>query len=180
MAQWAELEAFTRTIDLDPRVLNGSVTEEVDLQKLYYIYVSSKPDDWNFILQTRGLGRHVKDFAAIEPSWGQHSPAIELPDFDIDQIDHLFDIHRSPDQATQRALHLSKLVVPEVVEIDGVPMHLEIQLTTVFCINTESLVFMVQVCKNFSTVYITHSKPLTVFCELFFLNVRSGTRFCCY
>ena len=127
MAQWAELEAFTRTIDLDPRVLNGSVTEEVDLQKLYYIYVSSKPDDWNFILQTRGLGRHVKDFAAIEPSWGQHSPAIELPDFDIDQIDHLFDIHRSPDQATQRALHLSKLVVPEVVEIDGVPMHLEIQ-----------------------------------------------------
>ena len=65
--------------------------------------------------KTRGLGRHVKDFAAIEPSWGQHSPAIELPDFDIDQIDHLFDIHRSPDQATQRALHLSKLVVPEVV-----------------------------------------------------------------
>ena len=118
MAQWAELEAFTRTIDLDPRVLNGSVTEEVDLQKLYYIYVSSKPDDWNFILQTRGLGRHVKDFAAIEPSWGQHSPAIELPDFDIDQIDHLFDIHRSPDQATQRALHLSKLVVPEVVRLD--------------------------------------------------------------
>lgn len=31
--------------------LDGSTVREVDLQKLYFIYVSSKPDDWKFILE---------------------------------------------------------------------------------------------------------------------------------
>ena len=43
--------------------LDGSAVTEVDLQKLYFIYVSSKPDDWKFILEVPpavGLGRCVR------------------------------------------------------------------------------------------------------------------------
>ena len=38
-------------VNLKGEELDGSCVKDVDLQKLYFLYVSSKPDDWKFILE---------------------------------------------------------------------------------------------------------------------------------
>jgi hypothetical protein len=75
-------------------------------------------------MQTRGLRKHVEDFSASEPMHGQHFEPLAVPDIDVDQMDRAFDIHRGPEELKQRALKKRTLIQPEVVEIEGIPMHL--------------------------------------------------------
>ena len=44
---------FARAASLKVEDLDGSTVTTVDLQKLYFVYVSSKPEDWKFILEVR-------------------------------------------------------------------------------------------------------------------------------
>ena len=78
-------------------------------------------------MQTRGLGKHIQNFAAVESLLGQQFSPIDIPDIDIDQLDHRFDIKRDPEEAKQRADKIRWILSPEVAEIDGVPMHLTIE-----------------------------------------------------
>lgn len=75
-------------------------------------------------LQTRGLGKHVADFSASEPLYGQHFEPLAVSGIDVDLMDRAFDIHRGPEELAQRALKTRTLIQPEVVEIEGIPMHL--------------------------------------------------------
>ena len=38
-------------VNLDMGKLDGSTVNEKDFRKLYFVYLSSKTEDWNFILE---------------------------------------------------------------------------------------------------------------------------------
>ena len=45
------MDTLFADVSLNVEELDGSCVKDVDLQKLYFLYVSSKPDDWKFILE---------------------------------------------------------------------------------------------------------------------------------
>ena len=45
------MDTLYADVSLNVEELDGSCVKDVDLQKLYFLYVSSKPDDWKFILE---------------------------------------------------------------------------------------------------------------------------------
>ena len=47
----AAMDTLYADVSLNVEELDGSCVKDVDLQKLYFLYVSSKPDDWKFILE---------------------------------------------------------------------------------------------------------------------------------
>ena len=79
------------------------------------------------IPQTRGLRKHIDLFSVPEPLHCEYFGTLILPEIDIDQMDHAFDIKRDSKEAGERAARNRSVLEPENVEIDGLPKHLTMQ-----------------------------------------------------
>lgn len=54
-------------MNLDIATLDGRGLFEKDLHKLYYVYISSKPEDWKFILEVPCPSLGTLFCAALQP-----------------------------------------------------------------------------------------------------------------
>jgi len=77
--------------------------------------------------QTRGLIKHFPDFVANEPLSGVHFREVCIPPIDIDRLDGHFDVVRSPAEVEEREEKVRSIMLPEVTEIEGLPMHLTME-----------------------------------------------------
>jgi len=71
-------------VNLDIASLDGRGVFEKDLHKLYFVYISSKPEDWNFILEVSHPARARVPCSAphSSPRSGDHlprPPSVVLP-----------------------------------------------------------------------------------------------------
>ena len=62
-----------------------------------------------------------------EPLSGVHFRDVYIPPIDIDRLDSDFDIVRSPAEVEEREEKVASIMLPEVTEIEGLPMHLTIE-----------------------------------------------------
>lgn len=75
------------------------------------------------------MSKHIELFSLPEQDArvSEHFSALDLPEIDIDQMDRLFDVVRSPEETTDRAAQVRSILQPDVKEIDGVQMHLAME-----------------------------------------------------
>ena len=52
---------------------------------------------------------------------------MNIPSIDIDRLDESFDIRRSAEEVEERKARVRSLVLPELTEIEGLPMHLTLE-----------------------------------------------------
>ena len=52
---------------------------------------------------------------------------MNIPSIDIDRLDESFDIRRSAEEVVERKARAHSLVLPELTEIEGLPMHLTLE-----------------------------------------------------
>eukprot|EP00281_Chroomonas_sp_CCMP1168_P018405 CAMPEP_0206230866 /NCGR_PEP_ID=MMETSP0047_2-20121206/10514_1 /ASSEMBLY_ACC=CAM_ASM_000192 /TAXON_ID=195065 /ORGANISM="Chroomonas mesostigmatica_cf, Strain CCMP1168" /LENGTH=306 /DNA_ID=CAMNT_0053654371 /DNA_START=107 /DNA_END=1026 /DNA_ORIENTATION=- len=63
--------------------MHGDFVKERDVNQLYYVYITSSHEDWQYILESKGLGKHVKDFDASEPLHGDQHSSFAMPDMGV-------------------------------------------------------------------------------------------------
>lgn len=72
--------AFTAGVNLKVDDLDGGIVAEKDLHKLYFVYLSSKPDDWNFILEVLPIPRLLPPVQLLSSfeTWSSHNSTCDL------------------------------------------------------------------------------------------------------
>ena len=48
-----------------------ALEQERDLQKLYFLYLTSSPEDWLYVMDSNGLASHLSAFQATESQSGK-------------------------------------------------------------------------------------------------------------
>ena len=48
-----------------------ALEQERDLQQLYFLYLTSSPEDWLYVMDSNGLASHLPAFQATESQSGE-------------------------------------------------------------------------------------------------------------